>query len=464
MHESAESPLAQVPAPEPEGTLRDIWASGIARLDNGELAVRGIPLSAIAGEYGTPAYVLDVADATARAGEWVAEMSAAFAPERGLAGASVYYAGKAFLSKQFARWMYEAGLHLDTASEGELRTALTAGVPGEACGLHGNNKSRTEIELALREDVAHIVIDSLSELAFVEQIAAEQGVVAPVYLRLTTGVHAGGHEFIATAHEDQKFGLSVTAGTAREAIVAAAQSQHMRLLGLHSHIGSQIAAVEGFAAAAKVVLAERAWAAEQGIEIPEIDLGGGYGIRYTSADPIPPEPRVFAQALASAVSAHVKETGLPAPHISIEPGRSIVGPAMLMLYEVGTVKPVALDDGERLYVAVDGGMSDNIRPALYEANYTAAVASRVCAQELVRARVVGKHCESGDIVVRDVALPSDVARGDLLAVPAVGAYGYAMASNYNMLTKPPVVAIENGEAQLLIRRQTIADMLSCDMG
>ena len=459
--------LEKVPAPEPDGAISGIWPSGVTRSSDGELEVRAIAVSALAAEYGTPLFVLDAADARARARAWALAMNEAFAPSNGLAGADVYYAGKAFLSKQFARWMYEDGLHLDTASAGELSTALAAGVPGAACGLHGNNKSRAEIELALDEGVAHIVIDSLSELEFVANIAAERGAIAPVYLRLTTGVHAGGHEFIATAHEDQKFGLSVTAGVAREAILAVAAAPSLRLIGLHSHIGSQIAAADGFAAAASVVLGERAWAAEQGIDIPEIDLGGGYGIRYTSADPVPPEPSVFAAALAAAVTKHVQETGLPAPRISIEPGRSIIGPAMLMLYEVGTVKPVAVDDGERLYVSVDGGMSDNIRPALYEANYTATLASRDPRQagELVRSRVVGKHCESGDIVVRNVALPSGLRRGDLLAVPAVGAYGYAMASNYNMLTKPAVIAVtEGGSVTPLIRRETVADLLAMDCG
>ncbi|MCI5825337.1 MAG: diaminopimelate decarboxylase [Arcanobacterium sp.] len=454
--------LEQTPAPEPDGSeYGAIWSSHTERLANGELAVAGVPLPHLAAKCGTPTFVLDVADARGRARTWKREMDTAFAQ---LNGADVYYAGKAFLSQQFARWVVDDGLHIDTASEGELCTALAAGIPGSACGLHGNNKSRREIELALETGVAHIVIDSLDELDFVEHIAAERGVQAPVYLRLTTGVHAGGHEFISTAHEDQKFGLSISTGVAREAMRRSAAAEHLNLIGLHSHIGSQIAAVEGFVQAARIVLDERAWAAEQGIEINEIDLGGGYGIRYTSADPVPPTPRAFAQALAGAVSKHVAETGLPAPRVSIEPGRSIVAPAMLMLYSVGTVKDVAIDSGKRTYVSVDGGMSDNIRPALYDADYTAALANRVSSAALQRSRVVGKHCESGDIVVRNVALPADIHRGDLLAVPAVGAYGYAMASNYNMLTKPAVVAVSNGEIMELLRRQTVADLLAYDQG
>ncbi|MCI6573897.1 MAG: diaminopimelate decarboxylase [Actinomycetaceae bacterium] len=454
--------LEQLAAPEPDGERYGaIWSAHTERLGNGELSVAGVPLSRLAAECGTPTFVLDSADARSRARTWKHAMDEACAP---LAGADVYYAGKAFLSKQFARWMVAEGLHIDTASEGELRTVLAAGIPGSACGLHGNNKSRAEIELALETGVAHIVIDSLDELDFVEKIAAERGVQAPVYLRLTTGVHAGGHEFIATAHEDQKFGLSISTGVAREAMKRAAAAPHLNLIGLHSHIGSQIASVDGFAAAAAIVLAERAWAGEQGIALPEIDLGGGYGVRYTSADPVPPTPHMFAQELAAAVAEHVRRSGLPAPRVSIEPGRSIVAPAMLMLYSVGTVKDVAIDSGKRTYVSVDGGMSDNIRPALYEADYTAALANRVSTAELRRARVVGKHCESGDIVVRNVALPADIHRGDLLAVPAVGAYGYAMASNYNMLTKPAVVAVDDGRITQMLRRQSVDDLLAYDLG
>ena len=456
------SPLEQIPAPEPEGVdFGGVWSSNVARNSAGELEIGGVGASALAVEYGTPLFVLDTADARRRARAWKQAMDTAFAQ---LNGADVYYAGKAFLCREFARLMAADGLHIDTASYGELLTALSAGVPGEKCGLHGNNKSREEIERALECGAAHIVIDSLDELSFVEKIAAERGETAPVYLRLTTGVHAGGHEFIATAHEDQKFGLSITAGVSRDAITRAAQAEHLKLIGLHSHIGSQIAAVEGFEAAARLVLAERAWAAQQGIEIGEIDLGGGYGVRYTSEDPEPPLPQEFASALARVVTDHMQETGLSAPRISVEPGRSIAAPAMTMLYGVGTVKNVAIDSGQRQYVAVDGGMSDNIRPSLYGADYTAALANRRSDAAYVRTRVVGKHCESGDIVVRDVSFPADVQRGDLLAVPAVGAYGYAMASNYNMLTKPAVVAVENGEVTLLLRRQTVDDLLAYDMG
>lgn len=453
--------LETTPAPEPDGTTEGIWSLNTRRTDAGDVEVAGVRVLDIAREFGTPTYVLDEADMRGRARAWKTAMDDAFAD---LAGAEVYYAGKAFLSKAVARWMTEEGLNIDAASEGELRTALAAGVPGARIGLHGNNKSDAEIELALDEGIAHIVIDSLYEVDQVARLAAARGKRAPVYVRLTTGVHAGGHDFIQTAHEDQKFGLSVTTGAAQAAIEEITRRESLDFLGLHSHIGSQILSTDGFGKAAKVVLSVRQWAAEQGIDIPEVDFGGGYGVRYTSDDDVPPAPSDFAAILREAVREHCQETGMPAPRISIEPGRSIVAPAMMTLYEVGAIKDVQTDTGRRRYVSVDGGMSDNLRPALYDAQYTAAIVSRVANGEIVRSRVVGKHCESGDIVVHGVGLPSGVESGDLLAVPVTGAYGRSMGSNYNMLARPGVVAVHDGKAYEIVRRETIADQLALDVG
>lgn len=453
--------LEMTPAPEPTGTATGIWSLNTSRNDRGELEVAGVNVRDIAREFGTPSYVLDEADMRERARAWKVAMDEAFGD---LAGADVYYAGKAFLSKAVARWMIDEGLNIDTSSEGELRTALAAGVPGDRIGLHGNNKSNAEIELALDEGISHIVIDSLYEVEQVAAIATQRGLRAPVYVRLTTGVHAGGHDFIQTAHEDQKFGLSVTSGAAQEAIAAIASHESLHLVGLHSHIGSQILSTDGFGEAAKVVLSMRQWAAEQGIDIAEVDLGGGYGVRYTSNDAAPPAPPEFAAVLARAVHEHMAESGLPAPRISIEPGRSVVAPAMMTLYRVGAIKDVQTDSGPRRYISVDGGMSDNLRPALYGAQYTAAVASRQPGGELVRSRVVGKHCESGDIVVHDVGLPTDAVGGDLLAVPVTGAYGRSMGSNYNMLSRPGVIAVRDGRAYEIVRRETIDDQLALDVG
>ncbi len=451
--------LENLAAPEPDGSTSGIWPVTVRRVD-GELTIGGVTVSSLAADFGTPAFVVDEEDARRRASAWKNAMDDAFAD---LADAEVFYAGKAFLSVAVARWMSECGLAIDTCSEGELRTALAAGVPGEKLGLHGNNKSRAEIELALDANVAHLVVDSLAELALVESIAAERDAVAQIVLRVTTGVHAGGHEYISTAHEDQKFGLSIAAGTAERAVEETLAAPHLQLVGLHSHIGSQILATEAFAKAAAAILElRRKVASSTGHVIPEVDLGGGYAVRYTVLDDVPPSPADYAKVLADAVRAHVEDSGLPAPRISIEPGRSIMAPSTVTLYTVGTVKSVQLDEGSRRYVSIDGGMSDNIRPALYGSDYTAALASRVPSADTVRSRVVGKHCESGDIVVKNVGLSADLGPGDILAVPVTGAYGRSMASNYNMLPRPGVVAVCDGQARWIVRPETVQDLLALD--
>lgn len=438
----------------------------MCRSDDGALSVAGADLRAVAAEHGTPAYVVDEADLRARARSYAEAFAAAFAESEGLAGADVYYAGKAFLSLAVARWVHSEGLRIDTSTAGELAVALRAGVPGEHIGLHGNNKSDEELVTAIEHRVGRIVVDSLGEIERVAALAAERGVRAPVMVRVTTGVHAGGHDFIATAHEDQKFGLSLASGAARQAFEEILAAPSLNLIGVHSHIGSQILDLAGFEAAARSVLQLRAEIAEEtGHLMPEVDLGGGYGIRYTGADDEPPSPAQIATGLATIVHAVCAELGTEIPRISVEPGRSIAGPAGLTLYRVGAVKPVALDGGgERLYVSVDGGMSDNIRPALYGAAYTAALANRTSAVEHVTARVVGKHCESGDIVVHDVALPADIGPGDLLAVPATGAYGRSMASQYNLVPRPPVLAVTEGQVRPIMRRETLEDLLALDLG
>ncbi|RTE49015.1 diaminopimelate decarboxylase [Actinobaculum sp. 352] len=453
--------LENLAAPEPDGSAAGIWPTTAQRLPSGELAIGGVSTARLAREFGTPLYVVDEEDMRRRARAWKEAMDQAFAD---LAGGHAFYAGKAFLCGAVARWMADEGLFIDTCSEAELRTALAVGIPGERIGLHGNNKSRAEIELALDAAVAHLVVDSLAELAQVEAIAAERGTTAKVMLRVTTGVHAGGHEYIATAHEDQKFGLSIASGAARRAIEETLAANHLRLIGLHSHIGSQILSREAFTTAARAVLALRATAVrELGCAIQEIDFGGGYAVRYTVLDDVPPAVFDYAEALAATVRADAAATGIPAPLVSVEPGRSIAAPAGITLYTVGTIKSVALENGTRRYVSVDGGMSDNIRPALYGADYTATLASRVPAADGVRTRVVGKHCESGDIVVHDVSLSADLGPGDLVAVPVTGAYGRSMASNYNLLPRPGVVAVRDGEARWVLRPESISDLLELDV-
>ncbi|MCA5893841.1 diaminopimelate decarboxylase [Isoptericola sp. NEAU-Y5] len=455
------------------GILGVPWSSGAVRRADGAVEVGGVDVRALAGEHGTPAYVLDEADFRARARGFRTAFETAFA-EVG-AGVDVYYAGKALLTVAVARWARAEGLRVDTASGGELAVALRAGVPGPELGLHGNNKSDAEIDAALAAGVGRVIVDSLAEVDRVATLAAERGVVAPVMVRVTTGVHAGGHEYISTAHEDQKFGLSVNPGPdggdgpAMQGLLAVVARPELHLLGIHSHIGSQILDPSGFEAAARVVLRLRAdLAARTGVLVDEVDLGGGYGIAYLPGE-VPLDPDRVAKDVAHAVAAIAADLRTPLPRFSIEPGRAIVGPAGLTLYTVGTVKPVLVtgDDGgtfTRLYVSVDGGMSDNIRPALYGADYHAEIVGRTSTAAPVLARVVGKHCESGDIVVHQVQIPGDVRAGDLLAVAATGAYGRSMASNYNLLPRPPVVAVADGASRVLVRRETVADLLALDLG
>ena len=445
----------------------DLWPWSAARVD-GVLRVGGVDLTNIAAEFGTPIFVLDVEAMRGRARVWASAMAEEFWDGYGLSGGDVFYAGKAFLSADVARLVAAEGLGIDTASLGELSLALRAGVDPSRIGLHGNNKSDAEIRLALEVGIHRIFIDSMDEVLQVERIAASLGVTAPVMVRLKSGIHAGGNEYIATAHEDQKFGLSLATGQAYQAVAAIRDAQHLDFRGLHSHIGSQIFGTEAFAEAARIVVDFAAVVrGELGVDVPAIDLGGGVGIAYTGQDPVPTSPVEVARALAGVVRERCAHHGLPVPHVSVEPGRSIAGPSMVMLYRVGVVKDVSLESGGvRRYVAIDGGMSDNIRPVLYDAVYTATLANRDPAQasSLARCRVVGKHCESGDIIIRDIDLPADITGGDLLVVPAVGAYGYSMASNYNMVTKPGVLAVENGTARWFIRPQTVDHLLALDAG
>ncbi|MFD9302441.1 diaminopimelate decarboxylase [Streptomyces sp. NPDC060048] len=429
-----------------------VWARTVGRNADGVVTVGGIEVTKLAEEFGTPAYFLDEEDFRARCRAW----AHAFGP-----GADVFYAGKAFLSKAVVKWLREEGLNLDVCSGGELATALAAGMPAHQIAFHGNNKSTGEITRAIEAGVGRIVLDSFQEIARVAHIAREFGVRQPVQIRVTVGVEAHTHEFIATAHEDQKFGIAVADGSAAEAVRRALGHDSLELLGVHSHIGSQIFDMAGFEVSAKrVVRLLAAVRDEHGVELPEIDLGGGLGIAYTSGDD-PREPHEIAKALHEIVARECEAAGLRAPRISVEPGRAIVGPTAFTLYEVGTIKPL---DGLRTYVSVDGGMSDNIRTALYDAEYAVTLVSRTSDAEPMLVRVVGKHCESGDIVVKDAFLPADLAPGDLLAVPATGAYCRSMASNYNHALRPPVVAVRGGEARVIVRRETEEDLLRLDLG
>jgi diaminopimelate decarboxylase len=334
-------------------------------------------------------------------------------------------------------------------------------MPPERIALHGNNKSSAELHQAIEAGVGRIVVDSFQEIARVARTAERLGRRQPVQIRVTVGVEAHTHEFIATAHEDQKFGLALAGGQAAEAVRRVLKLDSLELVGIHSHIGSQIFDTSGFEVAAHRVVGLLAEIRdEHGVELPEIDLGGGLGIAYTSEDD-PSDPHTIAKSLREIVGRECRGARLAVPRLSVEPGRAIVGPSACTVYEVGTVKELP---GLRTYVSVDGGMSDNVRTALYDAEYSVSLVSRTSDAEPMLSRVVGKHCESGDIVVRDAFLPADVAPGDLLAVPATGAYCRSMANNYNHALRPPVVAVRGGEARVIIRRETEEDLLRLDVG
>ncbi|CAJ1495469.1 diaminopimelate decarboxylase [[Mycobacterium] kokjensenii] len=443
----------------------NVWPRNTVRNDDGVTQIAGVTLTDLAAEYGTPLYVIDEDDFRGRC----REIATAFG-----GGEHVHYAAKAFLCSEIARWIDQEGLSLDVATGGELAVALHAGFPAHRITMHGNNKSVAELQTAVDAGVGHIVLDSLIEIDRLDAVAAKAGVVQDVLVRVTVGVEAHTHEFISTAHEDQKFGLSLASGAAMEAVRAVFATENLRLVGLHSHIGSQIFDVAGFELAAhRVIGLLRDVVAEFGVDktaqLSVIDLGGGLGISYLPQDDPPPMGEL-AEKLTAIVRDEAAAVGVPTPQLVVEPGRAIAGPGTVTLYEVGTVKDVAVSaTAHRRYVSVDGGMSDNIRPALYDAHYDVRLVSRGPesldgsdgAPEL--ARIVGKHCESGDIIVRDTWVPRGMAPGDLIAVAATGAYCYSMSSRYNLLTRPAVVAVRDGKARLMLRRETVEDLISLEV-
>jgi diaminopimelate decarboxylase len=429
-----------------------IWPRS-ARRTSGALTIGGTDVRDLAAEFGTPLYVCDEGDVRSRCRDYLE----AFGPD-----ARVFYAAKAFCSRAVLRWVSSEGLGVDVCTGGELETALSAGVPPDQIALHGNNKTLDELARSVSAAVGHIVIDSFEEIARLSYLTDETAERPKVLVRVTTGVEATTHEFMATAHDDQKFGFSLASGAADEAVRRVLACPGLAFAGLHSHIGSQIFDTAGFEVAAHRVidLAVRI-RDEHGLEIAELDLGGGFGIAYTEEDDAP-EIKELAQSLRQIVDSQCRAAGLASPRLTVEPGRGIVGPSTVTLYTVGTVKDV---DGLRTYVSVDGGMSDNIRTALYDASYACALASRESPAPPMLSRVVGRHCESGDIVVRHAYLPSDLAQGDLLAVPATGAYCRSLASNYNHVPRPAVVAVSQGaDAAVIVRRESLDDLLSLDVG
>ncbi len=436
-----------------------MWSKKIS-FDNGQLHLDGISAKQLAKDFGTPTFFIDEAEFRLRAKLWNDALQDNFGSSAG----SVYYAAKAFICIELARWIKDCGIGIDVCTGGELAVAIAGGIDPAKIELHGNNKSISEIQRAVSAGVGTIVIDSLFEIERVSASAKAHGKTQRVLLRLTPGIEAHTHESIATAHEDVKFGFSIASGAAWSAVLETRKHSSLQLCGFHSHIGSQILGVESFGLAAdRLITLLARYRDEFGAQLPELDLGGGYGIAY-----LPGETDLDPQEVMAALAAQVKKAcaanKLKLPKISIEPGRAIVGPTMFTLYEVGTIKDVTLENGKtRRYISIDGGMSENPRPALYGAEYTSVLANRSSNAEVINSRLVGKHCETGDIVIREIDLPSDIAPGDLLAVPATGAYGRSMASNYNHVPRPPVVAVKDGIARVILRRESEADLLGLDI-
>ena len=408
---------------------------------DGNLSVGGCSIAEIAAEYGTPVFVYDEAHLRARCQQAVA----AFGHQQ------VVYATKAFLCKAMARLVYEEGLLLDVASGGELAVVLAAGVPADVCTLHGNNKSMKELSEAIVAGVRHIIVDSFDELDRLDILAAEQlGPVPKVLLRITPGVSAHTHEFIATGQDDSKFGFNLGNGDALKAVDRARQSTSVELVGVHCHIGSNVFKASSFARTA-AVMADFAVP----LDLPELVLGGGLGVAYIDGEEAP-TIATWGDVLLDACQA----LGVRSK-VSVEPGRAIVAAAAMTVYSVGTIKHIP---GVRTYISVDGGMSDNPRPVLYGSGYESFLPRAVTDERAMTARLVGKHCESGDVLSFAAQLPADTAVGDLLAMPVTGAYGHSMGSNYNKITRPPVVFAANGDARLVVRRETYDDLLSTDIG
>lgn len=426
-----------------------VWPASTTEPRHGDLVVGGVSLGEVADRFGTPVYVLDEAEVRDRCRTY----------RDAFPDAEILYAAKAFLCRAMAHWVDEEGLGLDVCSAGELELAVTTGFPPERITLHGNAKSPRDLDTALRLGVGRIVIDSPSEIARLAAAVGPHG-HQKVMVRVVPGISAGGHQKIRTGTDDQKFGLSIADGYAQHAIARILDQPQLQLTGLHCHLGSQITSVKPYLAAVRRVVGLMARLHEQhGLLLPELDLGGGHGIAYR-----PGEPALDLTSLARKVRAELADacatSGLPVPRLIIEPGRAIVGPAGVVLYHVLSVKHT----GSHTYVAVDGGMSDNPRPALYGVRYVPRLIGRHSSAAPAPVTVVGRHCEAGDVLAPDVELPADVRPGDVLAVPVAGAYHLSMASGYNLVGRPPVAAVRDGIARLLVRRESLEDIRSRDVG
>lgn len=431
-----------------------MYLHGTSKINNkGHLEIGGCDTVELKETYGTPLYIMDEALIRQRCREYMDAFRAS-----GLSF-QVAYASKAFCVMAMCRLAEEEGLSLDVVSEGELYTALQAGFPAQRIHFHGNNKTPEELEMAISANIGCFVVDNFTEMHMLQALAAEKGVAVNVLLRVTPGVEAHTHEYISTGQTDSKFGFDIGNGSAFQAVEQASRSLNLNLLGLHSHIGSQIFEVEGFKMAVDRV-AEFSLRVKNQLDVvfKVINLGGGFGIRYTAED-TPLKVSDYVKAITDSVKASFEGAYPQLPEIWVEPGRSIVGDAGTTLYTVGTSKDIP---GVRKYVAVDGGMTDNPRPALYESKYEAMLANRGLDANEETVSVAGKCCESGDMLIWDLELPK-AKSGDLLAVACTGAYNYAMASNYNRIRRPAVVFVQNGKSDLVVKRESLQDILSCDV-
>jgi diaminopimelate decarboxylase len=412
----------------------------------GHLEIGGCDTVALAEEFGTPLLVFCERTFVDRA----SSVRGSFG------GAGVYYAAKAFLSKAVCRLVEKAGLGLDVASGGELYTGLAAGFPAGRMVLHGNNKLDSELETAIDAGIGRIAVDNLEEIERIGTFARAAGRRQPVFLRVNPGVTADTHAHIQTGHHESKFGLPIEGGVAREAIVRANAHPDLELMGLHAHIGSNIFDSAPFEETVEVLFGFLASIkGEFGLEFPELNLGGGFGVPFVAGDPAF-DVKLLGDLVHSAARREAEKNGLTPPALSFEPGRWLISNAMVTLYSVGTIKERSED---LTFVSVDGGMSDNIRPALYQARYAAILANKAGEEAGFPVTLAGMHCESGDLLAEDVALPRSVERGDLVAMPATGAYTYSMASNYNKKPRPAIVTVRDGEARLMIRRETYEDLV-----
>ena len=418
----------------------------------GHLTVGGCDTTELVEQYGTPLYVLDEATLRSRCQQFAQSFSVRYPNSQAV------YASKAYINPALARIFAEEGLGLDVVSGGELAVAQAGDVPLEHVYFHGNNKTPAELEEAVAAGIGRVVVDSFHELDLLEQICADAGKTQDILVRVSPGIDPHTHAYTTTGIIDSKFGFSIQTGDAERAILQAISAPHLNLRGLHFHLGSPIFELEPYQAATDLVLRFASGLREQGLDLQEFSPGGGFAIAYTRDD-APPSAADYAEAIVGTLNATCEELGLEQPNLVIEPGRSIIGPAGVALYRIGAIKEIP---GIRTYVSVDGGMGDNIRPALYQASYEVLSANRPTVEPDTTVTIAGKYCESGDVLASDILLPTPSA-GDVIAIPAAGAYCPSMASNYNLNPRPPIVLVNGGESRLIRRRESYADMMLCDL-